>query len=116
MSGPVHAAEGVHATRRDYLTGFILAALLTIAPFALVMRPGAIGPVATGAIVMGLAAVQVVVHMIYFLHMNRRSEGGWTLLALLFTLLLVGIVLSGSMWVMSHLQNNMMPIPMDEMR
>ena len=64
---------------------------------------------ATGFVIMGLAAVQVVVHMIYFLHMNSRSEGGWTLLALLFTLLVLGIVLVGSMWVMHHLDVNMMP-------
>ena len=34
---------------------------------------------------MGFAAVQIVVHMIYFLHMNTKSEGGWTMLALIFT-------------------------------
>ena len=27
---------------------------------------------------MAFAAVQIVVHMIYFLHMNTKSEGGWT--------------------------------------
>jgi cytochrome o ubiquinol oxidase operon protein cyoD len=65
---------------------------------------------------MGLAMIQVVVHMVYFLHMNRRSEGGWTLLALLFTILLLGIVLSGSLWVMHHLDVNMMPMSVQEMR
>jgi cytochrome o ubiquinol oxidase operon protein cyoD len=70
----------------------------------------------TGGVVMALAAVQVVVHMIYFLHMNRKAEGGWTLMALLFTLLLVGIVLSGSMWVMHHLDVNMMPMSAEAMR
>ena len=47
--------------------------------------------------------MQIVVHMIYFLHMNAKSEGGWTMLALIFTLVLVVITLSGSMWVMYHL-------------
>ncbi len=40
--------------------------------------------------------------------MNTKSEGGWTLLALLFTLMLVVIALSGSLWVMYHLDANMM--------
>ncbi len=31
------------------------------------------------------AAVQIVVHMIYFLHMNAKSEGGWSMMALIFT-------------------------------
>ena len=54
---------------------------------------------------MGFAIVQIVVHMIYFLHMNTRSEGGWTMLALIFTIVLVVITLSGSIWVMNHLNS-----------
>jgi len=105
-----------HGSRKDYLLGFGLAGLLTAVPFWLVMTHALGSPAMTAATVMGLAAIQVVVHMVYFLHMNRKSEGGWTLLALLFTLLLVGIVLTGSMWVMHHLDVNMMPVSADAMR
>ncbi len=42
--------------------------------------------------------------------MNARSEGGWTMLALIFTIVLVVIALSGSLWVMFHLDQNMMPM------
>jgi hypothetical protein len=41
--------------------------------------------------------------------MTPKAEGGWNMLALIFTLVLVTIALSGSMWVMYHLNNNMMP-------
>jgi cytochrome o ubiquinol oxidase operon protein cyoD len=58
---------------------------------------------------MASAAVQVFVHMIYFLHINRRAEGGWSIMALLFTVVLVLIALSGSMWVMYHMNANRMP-------
>ncbi len=58
---------------------------------------------------MGFAVLQILVHMIYFLHMNTRSEGGWTMLALIFTIVLVVITLAGSIWVMYHLNHNMMP-------
>jgi cytochrome o ubiquinol oxidase operon protein cyoD len=110
--GSEHGAS--HASRKDYVVGFLLAAALTALPFWLVIaHPLGAGP-ATAALVMGLAVVQVVVHMVYFLHMNSRSEGGWTMLALLFTLLLLVIVLSGSLWVMHHLNVNMMPMsPLD---
>jgi cytochrome o ubiquinol oxidase operon protein cyoD len=47
--------------------------------------------------------------MIYFLHMNTRSEGGWTMMAAIFTIIVVVIALSGSLWVMYHLNTNMMP-------
>jgi cytochrome o ubiquinol oxidase operon protein cyoD len=66
-------------------------------------------PQLTGVVIMAFAAVQVVVHMIYFLHMNTRVEGGWSFMAMALTIVLVVIVLSGSLWVMYHLNNNMMP-------
>jgi cytochrome o ubiquinol oxidase operon protein cyoD len=64
---------------------------------------------ATGFIIMGFAVVQIVVHMIYFLHMNAKSDEGWTMVALVFTLILVVIALAGSLWIMHHLNTNMMP-------
>ena len=98
-----------HASFRDYATGFILSVILTAIPFWLVMS-GAIADKQIAAIVItAFAAVQIVVHMIYFLHMSGKIEGGWNLMAMLFTLLLVAIVLSGTLWVMFHLNANMMP-------
>jgi len=46
--------------------------------------------------------------MVYFLHMNTRSEDGWSILALVFTLMLVVIALIGSLWIIYHLNANMM--------
>jgi cytochrome o ubiquinol oxidase operon protein cyoD len=98
-----------HGSLRGYLTGFVLSVILTAIPFWLVMT-GALGsPILTGFVIMGFAVVQIVVHMIYFLHMNFRSEGGWSMLAMVFTLILVVIMLAGSLWVMYHLNTNMMP-------
>jgi len=98
-----------HVSGREYLTGFLLSVLLTAIPFALVMGKGIQNPTALAVVLLGFAAVQIVVHMVYFLHMNAKSEGGWNLLALVFTAVLVVIVLSGSLWVMHHLNRNMMP-------
>ena len=98
-----------HGTRKDYITGFMLAAILTSIPFALVMGEVFANPRITAFLVMGFAVVQIVVHMVYFLHMNTKSEGGWNMLALIFTLVLVIITIAGSLWVMYHLNTNMMP-------
>jgi cytochrome o ubiquinol oxidase operon protein cyoD len=62
-----------------------------------------------GFVLLGIAAVQVVVHMIYFLHMDGKVEGGWSMLAMLFTIMVVVIMLSGSLWVMYHMNHNMIP-------
>lgn len=109
-SHDAHFDDGIpHVSARGYLNGFVLSVVLTAIPFALVMT-GAISNSTLAAVVILLfAAVQIVVHMVYFLHMNTKSEGGWNLLALVFTAVLVIIVLSGSLWVMHHLNTNMMP-------
>ncbi|NRA88968.1 MAG: cytochrome o ubiquinol oxidase subunit IV [Rhizobiales bacterium] len=97
------------STYKGYVIGFILAVILTIIPFWLVMGEVFTSIDLTVIAIMGLGAVQVIVHMVYFLHMNRKSEGGWTLMALLFTIMILVIAISGSMWVMYNLNTNMMP-------
>jgi len=103
-----HDAHAVHYSLKDYTIGFTLAVILTVIPFWLVMG-NILDPGTTRFVIMGFAAVQLVVHMVYFLHMNSKSEGGWNMMALILTLVLLGIVLSGSIWVMYHMNVNMMP-------
>ena len=98
-----------HVSKKEYLTGFVLSVILTAIPFALVMGGSGVATPLLMVILLAFAAVQVVVHMVYFQHMNAKSEGGWNALALIFTVVLVVIVLSGSLWVMHHLNTNMMP-------
>lgn len=111
-----HGEEGAHSTFGGYMTGFILSVILTAIPFWLVMAKIIPSSTTTAYVILGFAAVQMVVHMIYFLHMNGKSEGGWNMLALMFTLVVVVITLSGSIWVMFHLNNNMMPKSEHDMR
>ena len=113
--GDAHGAGAVHFTLRGYVTGFVAAVILTAIPFWLVMGRTFGSSSITAAVILAFAAVQIVVHMVYFLHMSPKSEGGWNLLALLFTVMLVVIALSGSLWVMYHLNHNMMPESMQNM-
>ncbi|MDY8110220.1 cytochrome o ubiquinol oxidase subunit IV [Fulvimarina sp. 2208YS6-2-32] len=99
-----------HATLGGYVTGFLLSVVMTAIPFWLVMaRPIEDGAI-TATLVVAFAIGQIFVHMIYFLHMDSKSEGGWTIMALIFTAVLVIICISGSLWVMYHLNQNMMPM------
>ena len=100
---------GPHSTLGGYLTGFVLSVFLTAVPFWLVMGKVFDKSSTTAIVILLIGAVQIVVHMIYFLHMNAKSEGGWNMLSLMFTLTLVVITLTGSLWVMFHLNSNMMP-------
>jgi cytochrome o ubiquinol oxidase subunit IV len=115
MSADTHAgrddrAAGLaHGSLRSYLVGFGLSVVLTAIPFWLVMNGVLDSKPATALTITVFAAAQIVVHMIFFLHMSARSENGWTMMALIFTLVIVVITLSGSLWVMYHLNVNMMP-------
>jgi cytochrome o ubiquinol oxidase operon protein cyoD len=101
--------EAPHATRKGYLIGFGLSVVLTAIPFWLVMTGKLGSPVLTGYAIMAFALVQVVVHVIYFLHLNPKAEAGWTFMAMIFTIVVVVITLIGSLWVMYHMNVNMMP-------
>ncbi len=98
-----------HGNFKDYMTGFLLAVVLTVIPFWLVMGDVLESSRTTAIVILGLGAVQIVVHMVYFLHMNAKVEAGWSMLALIFTIIVVVITLAGSLWVMFHLNTNMMP-------
>ncbi|QGW85088.1 cytochrome o ubiquinol oxidase subunit IV [Variovorax paradoxus] len=105
-----------HSTFKGYMTGFVLAVILTAIPFWLVMGKVLVNTHTTSLIILGFAAVQIVVHMIYFLHMDAKSESGWNMLALIFTIVLVVITLAGSLWVMYHMNANMMPMSVHDMK
>lgn len=104
----VHAGAA-HATVKGYVIGFALSVFLTAIPFWLVMGKVIDNANLTAFVILVFAVVQVLVHMFYFLHLNTRSEGGWNMLALIFTLVLLVILIVGSLWVMQHLNANMMP-------
>jgi len=105
-----------HGTFKSYMTDFVLAAILTAIPFWLVMDRVIDSSRVTGLVILAFAVVQIVVHIIYFLHLDTKSESGWNMLALIFTLVLVVITLSGSIWIMYHLNSNMMPMSPHDMR
>jgi len=111
-----HGHEASHGSFKSYMTGFVLSVVLTAIPFWLVMGDVFSSKALTVAAIMILGTVQIVVHMIYFLHMNTKSEGGWTMMALIFTIVIVAIALAGSLWVMHHLNTNMMPMSPEMMK
>lgn len=104
-----HDHDDLHVTMGDYVKGFILAVILTAIPFYLVMN-NIITDRTTAVAVLGLfAVIQVIVHMVYFLHMNGKIQGGWTMLSTIFSVVFVAITLAGTLWVMFHMNTNMMP-------
>lgn len=107
-----HDEEGPHlphGTKQSYVTGFVLSVILTAIPFAIVMAGGFASAQFTGFVVLAFAVVQIIVHMVYFLHMNPKTDAGWTMIALVFTMIVLIICVAGTIWVMYHMDANMMP-------
>ncbi|WP_404299487.1 cytochrome o ubiquinol oxidase subunit IV [Alicycliphilus denitrificans] len=103
-----HGHDDLHVSKGDYVKGFILAVILTVIPFWLVMG-NVIQDRTTTVLVLGIfAMVQVVVHMVYFLHMNGKIQGGWTMLSTIFTVVFLAVAIVGTLWVMFHMNAQMM--------
>ena len=98
-----------HASVKSYMIGFVLSIVLTAIPFGLVMQQGHYGfsGGTVVAAVLALAVVQVFVHVVYFLHMDRSAEQRWNVVAFAFTVMILVIVVSGSVWIMHNATSNM---------
>ncbi len=91
----------------SYAVGLALAAALTVASFAIVKTPliwGPAIPIALGV----LAVAQIGVHLVFFLHITTAPDNTNNVLALAFGVLIVALVIGGSLWIMDHLNQNMM--------
>ena len=60
-----------------------------------------------------LAIAQIGVHLVFFLHITTAPDNTNNVLALAFGVLIVVLIVAGSIWIMDHLNQNMMP--MDQM-
>jgi cytochrome o ubiquinol oxidase subunit IV len=92
----------------SYSIGLGLSIVLTIASFwALgtdsIWRPAI--PVA----LLAFAVAQIGVHLVFFLHITTAPDNTNNILALAFGVLIVVLIVAGSMWIMDHLNHNMMP-------
>ena len=104
--------EAPHPTLRSelqsYLIGLALAAALTAASFWALDEHVIYGPgIVMALIVFGLA--QVGVHLVFFLHLTTSPDNTNNALALAFGVLIVSLVFFGSIWVMFHMNQNMIP-------
>ena len=107
--GSVHLGQPPRGSGTYCNIGFLLAVILTLIPCGLVMTDAFEDTGTAALIIMGLGVVQIIVHMVYFLQLNRRAEGSWTLPALIVIVLLVAILLVGTLWGMPPLDGNVVP-------
>jgi cytochrome o ubiquinol oxidase operon protein cyoD len=91
-----------------YTVGLGFALLLTAASF-IVSQTNLLWPPGVPAGLAVLAIAQMGVHLVFFLHIGTGPDNTNNVLALAFGVLIVALIVSGSLWIMAHLNANMMP-------
>ncbi len=103
------AERSLGAELRGYLLGLALAVALTIASFWAVQTHLIYAPAIPIAL-LALAVAQMGIHLVFFLHITTAPDNTNNVLALAFGVLIVTLVVFGSVWVMGHLNHNMLPM------
>ena len=94
----------------SYVVGLVLALGLTAISFWVASTSSLWGPgVATGLVVLAIA--QMGIHLVFFLHITSGPDNTNNVLALAFGVLIVFLVMVGTIWIMSHMNANMMAGP-----
>ena len=93
----------------SYLIGLGFATLLTIVSFFIAGTTLVWGPSIPVALAV-LAIAQMGVHLVFFLHITTGPDNVNNVMALAFGVLIVLLLLAGSLWIMAHLNQNMMPM------
>ena len=99
--------DASHGSVKTYAIGFILSVILTIIPFGLVMYP-TLPKATTLAIVLLFAVIQVVVHLYYFLHLDRSQAQRNNVIAFVFTAIVILLLVGLSLWIMFSIHTYMM--------
>ncbi|OYQ08303.1 cytochrome o ubiquinol oxidase subunit IV [Pseudomonas mandelii] len=96
-----------HGSVKSYAIGFILSVILTLIPFGLVMYP-TLPKSITLMIVLAFAVIQVLVHLVYFLHLDRSKAQRNNVIAFVFAAIVIVLLVGLSLWIMFSIHTFMM--------
>ncbi|WET09789.1 MULTISPECIES: cytochrome o ubiquinol oxidase subunit IV [unclassified Pseudomonas] len=99
--------DASHGSVKTYAIGFILSVILTLIPFGLVMYP-TLPKSITLMIVLAFAVIQVLVHLVYFLHLDRSEAQRENVIAFVFAGLVIVLLVGLSLWIMFSIHTFMM--------
>lgn len=106
MSSNQHNKE--HGTTKSYVIGYILSLIFTVIPYYLIVNK-----VITGTnlwiTILAFAFIQMIIQIIFFLHLGRGPKPRWNLYFFIGTVVLVAVVVGGSVFIMNNLHYNMSP-------
>jgi cytochrome o ubiquinol oxidase operon protein cyoD len=110
---PADIKDEKHGTYKSYIIGFILSIALTFAAYYCVVQDVFTGNILYSVIVT-LCLIQVLVQLLFFLHLMDEAKPRNNLMIFLFMVLVIAILVFGSLWIMSNLDYRTMG-PMNPM-
>jgi cytochrome o ubiquinol oxidase operon protein cyoD len=102
-------AKQGHGTTASYVVGFVLSLIFTFIPYYLVTEKVVTGN-ALLAIILAIAVLQMIIQIVFFLHLGREKGPRWQLMFFMSTVGIILLVVVGSLWIMHHLHYNMTPV------
>lgn len=100
---------------RTYVIGYVTSIILTLIAFALVIQ-GALPAIMIVVVIVGLAIVQLIVQLVFFLHIGSGTGSKWKVTTFAFAILTVFIVVGGSIWIMNNLNYNMLHLEPEQQK
>lgn len=108
----MNTAQTSKVSITSYIVGFALAVILTLIAYSVVVAHLLHGGMVIAAI-MTLAVVQLMVQLVFFLHLGRGKSAKWNVTAFLFMAIILVIIVAGSLWIMHNLDYNMQMTPQE---
>lgn len=103
--------DPTHAWNRSFIRltiGFVLSIVLTLGIFYIASNPIPC-PFGQAALIIGAVILQVLLQLVFFMHLGIEEKPRWNLMIFAFMVLIITIVVAGSIWIMKNLDYNMMP-------
>lgn len=100
---------------QSYVAGFIFSIILTLIPYYIVVNEKLTGDSLLFGL-MGYAILQLVVQLVFFLHLGQEEGPKWNLISIIVMLAFMLIIGIGTLWIMKNLNYNIIDTPPEELR
>jgi cytochrome o ubiquinol oxidase operon protein cyoD len=94
---------------RLYTIGFVASLVTTITAYLLVVSHIQVTADHIMLAITGLALLQFIVQLFFFLHLGNETKPRWKLLVLVCMIMVILILVFGSLWIMDNLNYRMTP-------
>jgi cytochrome o ubiquinol oxidase subunit IV len=102
-----------HSAVHSYVIGFLLSLILTFLAYLLVVN-NLLENTWLITTLLILAFAQLFVQLYFFLHLGQEKKPRWNLIFFVSTAGIILLIMLGSLWIMHHLNYNMMPEHVEE--